>query len=148
MVAVTSANNVLRTVCAHDCPDACAVLVTVEAGRVVRTVGDPQHPFTRGFLCGKVNRYAERVHSPERLLTPLRRVGVKGAGQFVAITWDEALDEIVSRWQAIMARYGSEAIAGYAYSSHQGLVNRHFTQALFHALGATRVNAGRLALGV
>jgi anaerobic selenocysteine-containing dehydrogenase len=141
MVA-TSGNNVLRTVCAHDCPDACAVLVTVEAGRVVRTVGDPQHPFTRGFLCGKVNRYAERVHSPERLLTPLRRVGAKGEGQFTAITWDEALDEVVSRWQAIMARYGSEAIAGYAYSSHQGLVNRNFTQALFHALGATRVNAG------
>jgi anaerobic selenocysteine-containing dehydrogenase len=118
------------------------VLVTLEAGRVVRTVGDPQHPFTRGFLCGKVNRYAERVHSPERLLTPLRRVGAKGESQFAPITWDEALDEIVSRWQAIMARYGSEAIAGYAYSSHQGLVNRNFTQALFHALGATRVNAG------
>ena len=142
MVAATSANNVLRTVCAHDCPDACSVLVTIEAGRVVRTVGDPQHPFTRGFLCGKVNRYAERVHSPERLLTPLRRVGAKGEGQFAPITWDEALDEIVSRWQAIMARYGGEAIAGYAYSSHQGLVNRNFTQALFHALGATRVNAG------
>jgi anaerobic selenocysteine-containing dehydrogenase len=109
---------------------------------VVRTVGDPQHPFTRGFLCGKVNRYAERVHSPERLLTPLRRVGAKGEGQFAPITWDAALDEIVSRWQAIMASYGSEAIAGYAYSSHQGLVNRNFTQALFHALGATRVNAG------
>jgi len=118
------------------------VLVTVEADRVVRTVGDPQHPFTRGFLCGKVNRYAERVHSPERVLTPLRRVGAKGAGQWTPITWDEALDEIVSRWQAIIARYGSEAIAGYAYSSHQGLVNRNFTQALFHALGATRVNAG------
>ena len=78
MVAVTTGSNVLRTVCAHDCPDACSVLVTVEAGQVVRTVGDPQHPFTRGFLCGKVNRYAERVHSPERLLTPLRRVGAKG----------------------------------------------------------------------
>jgi anaerobic selenocysteine-containing dehydrogenase len=142
MLAATSANNVLRTVCAHDCPDACAVLVTVEAGQVVRTVGDPQHPFTRGFLCGKVNRYAERVHSPERLLTPVRRVGAKGEDQFAPITWDAALDEIVSRWQAIMARYGSEAIAGYAYSSHQGLVNRNFTQALFHALGATRVNAG------
>lgn len=141
-MAATSANNVLRTVCAHDCPDACSVLVTVEAERVVRTVGDPQHPFTRGFLCGKVNRYAERVHSPERLFTPLRRIGAKGESQFAPITWDEALDETVSRWQAIMARYGSEAIAGYAYSSHQGLVNRNFTQALFHALGATRVNAG------
>ena len=138
----TAVGNVVRTVCAHDCPDACAVLVTVEAGRVVRTVGDPQHPFTRGFLCGKVNRYAERVHSPERLLTPLRRVGAKGEGQFTPITWDSALHEIVSRWQAIICRYGSEAIAGYAYSAHQGLVNRNFTQALFHALGATRVNAG------
>ena len=141
-VEETPVREVRRTVCAHDCPDACSVLVTVEAGRVVRTVGDPQHPFTRGFLCGKVNRYAERVHSPERVLTPLRRVGAKGAGHFTPITWDEALDEVVSRWQAIIARYGSEAIAGYAYSSHQGLVNRNFTQALFHALGATRVNAG------
>lgn len=130
-----------RTVCAHDCPDACSVLVTVEQGRVVRTVGDAQHPFTRGFLCGKVNRYAERVHAPSRLLTPLRRVGAKGEGQFAPVTWDEALDEIVSRWQAIMARYGGEALAGYAYSAHQGLVNRNSTQALFHALGATRVNA-------
>jgi anaerobic selenocysteine-containing dehydrogenase len=140
--AAPQTSRVVRTVCAHDCPDACAVLATVEAGRVVHTVGDPQHPFTRGFLCGKVNRYAERVHSPERLLTPLRRVGAKGQGQFTPITWDAALDEIVSRWQAISARYGGEAIAGYAYSSHQGLVNRNFTQALFHALGGTRVNAG------
>jgi len=118
------------------------VLVTVQAGQVVRTVGDPAHPFTRGFLCGKVNRYAERVHSPERVLTPLRRVGPKSEGQFAPTTWDEALDEMVSRWQALLARYGSEALAGYAYSAHQGLVNRNFTQALFHALGATRVNAG------
>ena len=57
----------VRTVCAHDCPDACSILVTLEAGRVVRTDGDPDHPFTQGFLCGKVNRYAERVHSPDRL---------------------------------------------------------------------------------
>lgn len=132
---------VVRTVCAHDCPDACSVLATVQEGRVVRTVGDPEHPFTRGFLCGKVQRYAERVHSPERLLTPLRRVGPKGEGRFAPITWDEALDEITSRWQAIMARHGGEALAGYAYSAHQGIVNRHFTPALFHALGATRVNA-------
>ena len=138
----TAASGTVRTVCAHDCPDACSVLVTVEAGQVVRTVGDPEHPFTRGFLCGKVHRYAERVHSPERVLTPLRRVGPKGEDQFAPTTWDEALDEIVSRWQAIIARYGSEALAGYAYSAHQGLVNRNFTQALFHALGATRVNAG------
>ena len=136
-----AANGVIRTVCPHDCPDACSVLVTVQDGRVQHTVGDPEHPFTRGFLCGKVGRYAERVHSPERLLTPLRRIGAKGAGQFAPITWDEALDEIVSRWRAIMTAYGGEALAGYAYSAHQGIINRNFTQALFHALGATRVNA-------
>lgn len=133
---------VIRTVCPHDCPDACSVLATVQDGRLVRTLGDPEHPFTRGFLCGKVGRYPERVHSPERLLTPLRRVGPKGQGAFVPTTWDDALEEITARWQAILAQDGGEAIAGYAYSAHQGLVNRHFTTALFHALGATRVNAG------
>jgi anaerobic selenocysteine-containing dehydrogenase len=136
-----TASRVIRTVCPHDCPDACSVLATVQDGRVVRTAGDPEHPFTRGFLCGKVHRYPERVHSPERLLTPLRRVGAKGAGAFEPMTWDVALTEITSRWQAIRRDYGGEAIAGYAYSAHQGIVNRNFTQALFHALGATRVNA-------
>lgn len=132
----------VRTVCAHDCPDACSILVTLDEGRVVRTDGDPDHPFTQGFLCGKVNRYAERVHSPDRLLTPLRRVGPKGEGQFEPISWEAALDEMATRWQDIAAEHGGEAIAGYAYSAHQGLVNRNLTQALFHALGATRVNAG------
>ena len=131
----------VRTVCPHDCPDACSVLATVEDDRVVRTVGDPDHPFTQGFLCGKVNRYAERIHSPDRILTPLRRVGPKGDGAFTPVSWPEALDEIASRWQEIIAQHGGQAIAGYAYSAHQGLVNRNFTQALFHALGATRVNA-------
>ncbi len=136
-----SQSQQVRTVCAHDCPDACSVLVTLEQGRVVRTEGDPDHPFTQGFLCGKVNRYAERVHSPERLLTPFRRIGAKGEGRFEPITWTAALDEIAARWQDITTQYGGEAIAGYAYSAHQGLVNRNLTQALFHALGATRVNA-------
>ncbi len=107
----------------------------------MRTEGDPDHPFTQGFLCGKVNRYPERVYSPDRLLTPLRWVGAKGEGRFEPISWAAALDDIATRWQEIMAQHGGEAIAGYAYSAHQGLVNRNFTQALFHALGATRVNA-------
>lgn len=66
----------------------------------------------------------------------------KGQGQFAPITWDQALDEITTRWQAIIAQHGGEALAGYAYSAHQGMLTRNFTQALFHALGATRVNAG------
>ncbi|HYF90679.1 MAG TPA: molybdopterin-dependent oxidoreductase [Symbiobacteriaceae bacterium] len=135
-------DNVIRTVCPHDCPDQCSVLATVEKGRLVKVAGDPEHGFTRGFLCGKVNKYPERVHSPERLLTPLRRTGPKGSGQFVPISWDTALDEIARRWRETQAKFGGEALLGYAYSGTQGMVNRNIVRALFHALGASRMLAG------
>src|SRR5579862_9985060 len=93
----------IRTVCAHDCPDMCSILAHVENGRVVRIEGDPEHEFTAGFACGKVNRDADLVHSPERLSTPLRRTGPKGEGRFAPITWDAALDEITARWRSIIA---------------------------------------------
>lgn len=134
--------STVRTVCPHDCPDACSILATVANGRVLGVAGDPEHPFTRGYLCGKVNHYEQRVHSPERLLRPLRRTGAKGSGVFAPVSWDEALDEIVSRWRAVIAEYGSEALVGYYYSAHQGLVNRNVPRALFHALGASRFRAG------
>src|SRR5436309_774357 len=92
----------VRVVCAHDCPDMCSLLAEVEGGRVLRIKGDPDQPFTAGFACAKVNRDAELVHSPERLQTPLRRTGAKGAGKFVPIGWDEALDEIVARWRSAL----------------------------------------------
>jgi anaerobic selenocysteine-containing dehydrogenase len=136
------AQTLVRTVCAHDCPDCCSILATVEDGRVLSVAGDPNHPFTRGFLCGKVNHYEERVHSPERLLRPLRRRGPKGSGDFAPVSWDDALDEIVQRWQQVIAEYGSEALVGYFYSGHQGLVNRNVPRALFHALEASRFRAG------
>ena len=72
------APNVVRGACPHDCPDTCATLVTVQDGRATRIQGDPEHPFTQGFLCAKVNRYLERTYPPDRLTTPLRRVGRKG----------------------------------------------------------------------
>src|SRR6266566_634130 len=90
-------NGIVRGACPHDCPDACAMLVSVEDGRAVRVAGDPEHPFTRGFLCAKVNRYIERTYHRDRLHHPLRRVGPKGSGQFARISWDEALDEIAQR---------------------------------------------------
>lgn len=134
--------QVQRTVCAHDCPDQCAILATVEDGRLAAVRGDPCHPFTGGFLCAKVHRYPERVHSPERLLTPLRRDGPKGSGAFRPVSWDEALDEIARRWQAIIDQRGAEAILAYAYSGHMGLVSRNLPRALFHALGTTQVEVG------
>src|ERR1700754_2619898 len=106
------ATRVVHAVCSHDCPDSCGVLVTVDekTGRAVKMQGDPSHPVTRGFLCGKVAKYLDRVYSPDRLLYPMRRrAGVpKGplpqgreAEAFECISWDTALDEIAERLQAI-----------------------------------------------
>src|SRR5262245_39838516 len=101
--------EIRRSVCALDCPDACSMLVTVEDGRATQLRGNPDHPVTRGFLCGKVARYLEREYSPERLLHPMRRVGLKGDGHFQRITWDEALDEIAFRLSNVVHEHGSEA---------------------------------------
>src|SRR5258708_7215625 len=133
---------IVRTVCAHDCPDMCSLLVEVEGGRVVKVAGDPDQPFTAGFACAKVNHDAELVNSPDRLTTPLRRTGPKGEAKFAPITWDDALDEIVTRWRAIIAESGPLALLGYAYSAHQGLMNRGLVNGLFHALGTSRLQGG------
>ena len=84
-----------RATCPLDCPDACSLLLTLEEGRLLRVEGDPRHPITQGFACAKTYRYPERVR--ERLLYPLRRVGRKGEGKFVRVSWEEALDEIAKR---------------------------------------------------
>src|SRR5437764_2789204 len=120
----------------------CSLLAEVEDGRVLRIKGDPDQPFTAGFACAKVNRDADLVHSPARLKTPLRRIGPKGEGQFAPIGWDEALDEITARWRAIIAESGAEALLGYAYSAHQGMLNRGLLLGLFRTLGASRLIAG------
>ena len=131
-----------RVVCGHDCPDMCSLIASVKDGRIVKIEGDPNQPFTAGFACAKVNRDTELVHSPDRLTRPLRRTGKKGEGKFAPISWDEALDEIASRWKQVIAESGPQALLGYAYSAHQGLINRGLTSGLFHALGASRLFAG------
>ena len=141
------AGSIHKTVCPHDCPDTCSISATVEEGRVTACDGDPDHPFTQGFLCHKVHRYPERIYSPDRILHPLRRVGKKGEGRFVRITWDEALDEVAGRLTAIAARWGSEAILPYSYGGNMGLVARKAGHAFFHRLGATRLLAEHLRHG-
>jgi anaerobic selenocysteine-containing dehydrogenase len=128
----------VRTVCPHDCPDMCSMLAHVEDGRLVRVQGDPDHAFTGGFLCAKVNRYPERVYSPDRVLYPMRRTGPKGEGRFERISWAEALTAIAERWRAV----GPDAILGYAYSGTMGLINRLLPTALFNALGTRKVALG------
>lgn len=129
-----------RSVCPLDCPDACALLVTVENGRLTRLRGDPEHPVTRGFVCEKVAKYADRQNSAERLLYPQRRVGPKGEGRFERISWDEALDEIVRRLNTIVGQYGSEAVLPYSYAGTMGLVQgASMDRRFFHRLGASRL---------
>ena len=131
---------VVKGACPQDCPDTCAWEVTVENGIAVHLAGAKDHPFTRGGLCAKVNHYLERVYSPERVLRPLRRVGPKGAGQFVAISWDEALDEVAGRLRGIVERHGSTAILPYSYLGTQGIVqSESIDRRLFARLGATRL---------
>ena len=86
------ATETVRGACPHDCPDTCAMLVSVRDGRAVEVRGDPEHPFTRGGLCVKVNNYVDKAYSPDRVLYPMRRTGPKGSGQFTRVSWDEALD--------------------------------------------------------
>ncbi len=130
----------MPSVCPHDCPGQCALLVTVEDGRVTDVVGDPRHPFTRGVICGKVRDYAERLYAPTRVLTPLRRAGRKGEGRFTPISWDTAIEEIAHRWRRIIAQWGAEAILPFSYAGTLGLVQYSAGHPLFHALGASRLH--------
>jgi len=129
-----------RAVCTKDCPDTCGLLVEVEDGRITTVTGDPDHPFTAGFICSKARHFPEHVHSPKRITTPLKRTGPKGAGQFEPIGWDAALDEVVSRMKSVSAEFGPEAILPYSYAGLMGLVHRNAGHAFFNRLGASCLN--------
>jgi len=143
--------RVVHAACPHDCPDACGVLITVENGRAVKVQGDPAHPITRGFLCAKVAKYLDRVYSPERVLYPMRRVGTKGARSsngggadatavFERISWEQALDEIASRFHTITREFGSEAILPYSYGGNIAALNGgSMDRRFFHRLGASQL---------
>ncbi|MDF3831891.1 molybdopterin oxidoreductase family protein [Cupriavidus basilensis] len=131
------ASRIVRAACPHDCPDSCALLVTVEDGRAIKVAGDPDHPGTQGVLCTKVSRYTDRTYHRDRLLTPMKRVGAKGEGKFAPISWDEALETVASRLSAIAAR-DPQAILPYSYAGTMGLVQGESMAArFFHKLGAS-----------
>jgi anaerobic selenocysteine-containing dehydrogenase len=159
--------KVVHAACPHDCPDACGVLITVEDGRATKIQGDPEHPVTRGFLCAKVAKYLDRVYSPDRVLYPMRRIAAKGpgAGQrsfaphdrikdpvphnqsqksnehiWQRISWDEALNEIASRFRTISSEFGSEAILPYSFGGTLGALNSaSMDRRFFHRLGASQL---------
>jgi len=128
----------LKVVCPHDCPDTCVMTVDVEDGRAVAIGGDPDHRFTQGFLCAKVNQYLDRVYSPERLMHPMRRVGRKGEGRFERIGWDEALDIAARRLGEIAAEFGPQSILPYSYAGNMGMLgNASMDRRFFNLLGAS-----------
>lgn len=130
------------SVCALDCPDTCSLLINVdEAGHGSKLRGNPRHPITRGFLCGKVARYLEHEYHADRLLFPQRRIGKKGEGRFSRINWDEALDEIAHRLSQVAESSGPEAILPYSYAGTMGLLNGSgMDRRFFHRLGASRLD--------
>ncbi|MBX3174514.1 MAG: molybdopterin oxidoreductase family protein [Gemmatimonadaceae bacterium] len=139
---MTDAATSIRGACPLDCPDTCATVVTVEGGRAVRIQGDKAHPITRGALCTKVNRYVERSYDSERVLTPLRRTGPKGSGQFEPASWDEALDDIAARLNAIReSTHGPQAILPYSYAGTMGLLQgESMDRRFFHFIGASKLD--------
>ncbi len=125
--------------CHHDCPDSCGWQVTVDGAQAVQLRGNPAHPYSNGELCPKVNRYLDRVYSPDRVLHPMRRVGAKGEGRFERISWDDALAEIAERFHHIVAQHGPEAILPYTSAGNQSLLALMFGERLWHHLGVTSV---------
>ncbi|MFQ5963190.1 MAG: molybdopterin-dependent oxidoreductase [Candidatus Scalinduaceae bacterium] len=138
--------------CPRDCYDTCSILTTVEDGRAIKLQGNPAHPVTQGFLCWKIQNSLKFVYSPQRLQSPLKRVGKKGVNNFQKITWEEAYGEIARRIETVQTRHGAGAILPFDYFGHMGLLNKQLSQRFFNALGTSKCspticsNAGRTAL--
>ena len=153
-VSATATRHV-HGVCPLDCPDTCSWVVTVEDGRAVKLLGNREHPYTRGALCEKVNRYLEHTQQADRLLWPMRRTGKKGEGRFARISWDEALGEIAARWRAIIERDGPQAIWPYYGTGTLGMIQglAGAGRRLWNTLGTTQhhlsicMSAGGFATG-
>jgi anaerobic selenocysteine-containing dehydrogenase len=132
--------STVNGICHHDCPDSCGWTVTVEAGKATKLRGNPDHPYSYGELCPKVNRFLDRVYSPDRILHPLRRTGPKGSGQFEQISWDEALTEIGARLNATLSDHGGEAIMPFSDAGNQSiLATQGISDRFFNHIGATQL---------
>ena len=131
--------EIVPSVCPHDCTSTCALEVErIDARKIGRVRGSHRNTYTRGVICEKVGRYAERVHHPDRLLYPLRRIGPKGAGRFERVSWDEALDLVAESFIRRAARLGLETVWPYYYAGTMGLVQRDGINRLAHAMGYSR----------
>ena len=128
--------EIVRTACPHDCPSACALEVErLSPTKIGRVRGASDLPFTAGVVCEKVGRYAERVHHPDRLTHPMRRVGAKGEGKFERVSWDEALDTVSDAFIASTEKHGPESVWPYHSGGTLGVVQRYGIERLSRLLG-------------
>lgn len=132
--------EIKKSACPYDCPDCCGLLVYTEDDKVVQVKGDPSHSYTRGTLCPKMAHYERTVHAPERLTTPLKRIGPKGSGRFAPISWEAAIAAIADQWKTIIRQYGAEAILPYSYAGTMGTIQYSAGHSFFYQLGATSLD--------
>ncbi|ONI40292.1 hypothetical protein AN640_08840 [Candidatus Epulonipiscium fishelsonii] len=134
--------TISRQTCPRNCPDTCSIISEVKDGRITYITGDPTNPLTAGGLCAKMNHYLSWVYHADRVLYPMKRVGVKGEGKFEQITWDEALDTIVEKTKQSIDKYGPETVLKYYYSGTIGFVQNYgLPHAFFNKLGASDILA-------
>ncbi len=132
--------EVRPTVCPLDCPDRCALDVTVDGDRVVKIDGSRRYAFTDGYICAKVRRFGRRVHSPERILHPMKRTGPKGSGAYARIGWDEALARVAGRFAELARDPGPESILPFHYDGSNGLISSGaMDMRLWNRLGASQL---------
>jgi len=141
--------------CPRDCYDTCSIISIVDnTGKLVKVMGNKDHPITRGYLCPKGYNLIKYVYHKNRVLYPLRRVGKKGEGKFKRISWDEALDEIASKLKSVINEYGPGAVLHYDYAGHAGLISVNFPKRFFNAIGSAETTysicdaAGELAIAL
>lgn len=125
-----------KSICPYDCPTSCGLLVKTDGTRITRVKGDPEDLVSRGLICRKMQRYEKSIHSPERILTPLKRIGSKGEGLFEPVSWDAAVKEISAKWKQAIAEHGPDSILPFYYSGVMSLIHRYCGDALFNRMGA------------
>ena len=134
-------SRTVHGVCHHDCPDTCGwVVETDDKGVAVRMRGDEDHPFSAGELCPKVNRFLDRVYHPDRILTPLRRIGAKGSGEFEPVTWEVALRDVGERLTDLVNTHGGECVLPFSDAGNQSVLSLHgISSRFFNHIGASRL---------
>ena len=128
-----------KSICPYDCPYSCGFVAVTDGKRILKVDGDPEHPASRGILCRKMRHYPEAIHSDRRILTPMKRIGEKGKGEFVPVSWEEAILEITDHWKSLIRTDGAEAIGYCYYSGVMSPIQRHCCEALFHRMGACQL---------